>query len=95
LSPAYDFNPTPTDVKARILTTNIDLDEGTCSIALFGKCRGVLRFVAETGPGDDSGGGRRDPDMAVGCAEIGCKRAEITRMASTFEHDDLGDALRL
>src|SRR5450631_1730623 len=25
LSPAYDLNPTPTDLKARILTTNIDL----------------------------------------------------------------------
>jgi serine/threonine-protein kinase HipA len=34
LSPAYDLNPTPTDLKARILTTNIDLDEGTCSIDL-------------------------------------------------------------
>jgi serine/threonine-protein kinase HipA len=34
LSPAYDLNPTPTDVKARILTTNIDLDEGTCSLDL-------------------------------------------------------------
>jgi serine/threonine-protein kinase HipA len=30
LSPAYDINPTPTDLKARVLTTNIDLDEGTC-----------------------------------------------------------------
>jgi len=28
LSPAYDLNPVPTDLKARVLTTNIDLDEG-------------------------------------------------------------------
>ena len=35
LSPAYDLNPTPVDVKARILTTNIDLDEGTCSVELL------------------------------------------------------------
>ncbi|MFK7997333.1 MAG: HipA domain-containing protein [Granulosicoccus sp.] len=34
LSPAYDLNPTPTDLKARILSTNISLDEGTCSIDL-------------------------------------------------------------
>jgi len=34
LSPAYDLNPTPTDLKPRILTTNIDLDEGTCSLDL-------------------------------------------------------------
>jgi serine/threonine-protein kinase HipA len=35
LSPAYDLNPVPTDLKARVLTTNIDLDEGTCSIDLL------------------------------------------------------------
>ena len=28
LSPAYDLNAVPTDLKARVLTTNIDLDEG-------------------------------------------------------------------
>jgi hypothetical protein len=33
LSPAYDLNPVPTDLKARVLTTNIDLDEGACSLA--------------------------------------------------------------
>lgn len=27
--------------------------------------------------------------------EVGCRRAEIVRMASAFEHDDLGAALRL
>ena len=34
LSPVYDLNPTPADVKARILTTRIDLDDGTCSLDL-------------------------------------------------------------
>ncbi len=58
LSPAYDLNPTPTDVKARILTTNIDLDEGTCSVGLlenaaefFGlslkQARATIREVAD------------------------------------------------
>ena len=35
LSPAYDLNPVPADLKARVLTTNIDLDEGTCSVELL------------------------------------------------------------
>ncbi len=35
LSPAYDLNPVPPDLKARVLTTNIDLDEGTCSLDLL------------------------------------------------------------
>ncbi|MCA0964848.1 HipA domain-containing protein [Salipiger bermudensis] len=35
LSPACDLNPVPTDIKARVLTTNMDLDEGTCSLELL------------------------------------------------------------
>ncbi|WP_231748379.1 hypothetical protein [Burkholderia sp. ABCPW 14] len=31
----------------------------------------------------------------VVAAEVGCRRAEIARMASAFEHDNLGAALRL
>ena len=57
LPPDYALNPMPTDVKARILSTNINLDEGTCSIALveraaeyFGltltAARNVIREVA-------------------------------------------------
>src|SRR5208337_4624793 len=34
LSPAYDLNPTPADVRQRILTTNISLDDGTCDLDL-------------------------------------------------------------
>jgi hypothetical protein len=32
---------------------------------------------------------------AISTQEIGCRRAEIARMASTFEHGDLGAALQL
>ena len=35
LSPAYDLNPVPTDLKMRVLSTNIDLDDGTCSLDLL------------------------------------------------------------
>jgi serine/threonine-protein kinase HipA len=34
LSPAYDFNPVPVDIKARILTTSINEDDGTASLDL-------------------------------------------------------------
>ena len=47
----------PTDLKARVLTTNIDLDEGTCSLELLeaaseffaltqAQARSVIREVA-------------------------------------------------
>src|SRR5665213_1808010 len=35
LSPVYDVNPVPVDIKPRFLTTNIDLDESTCSVDLL------------------------------------------------------------
>ncbi len=35
LSPAYDLNPVPADLKARVLTTNIDPEESTCSVDLL------------------------------------------------------------
>lgn len=92
LSPAYDLNPTPTDLKARILTTNINLDEGTCSIELaesaaqyFGlslaKARGVIREVAAA-----------TCQWKVVAAQVGARPAEINRMASAFEHSDLARA---
>ena len=88
LSPAYDLNPTPVDVKARILTTNIDLDEGTCSVGLlreaaeyFGLVDGqactIIREVAEV-----------TRTWQAVATEVGARRAEITRMASAFEHED-------
>mgnify|MGYP005851546667 CR=1 FL=1 len=95
LSPVYDLNPTPVDVKARILTTNIDLDEGTCSVALleeaseyFGlglkAARVIIREVAEVT--------RTWKSVAE---TVGARRAEIARMTSAFEHEDLQSALRL
>lgn len=41
LSPTYDLNPVPTDLKARVLTTSISLDEGTCSPAAAMRAAGL------------------------------------------------------
>jgi serine/threonine-protein kinase HipA len=92
LSPVYDLNPTPTDVKARVLTTNIDLDEGTCSIDLvesvadlFGlnlsAARDIIREV-----------GAAVADWRAVAAAVGARPSEINRMASAFEHEDLKKA---
>jgi len=45
LSPAYDLNPVPSDIKARGLTTNIDLDEGTCSLDLLEQASGFFALT--------------------------------------------------
>jgi len=95
LSPAFDLNPVPADVRARVLTTNIDLDEGTCSVDLleaaaryFGlglkPARAILKQVATVTA--------TWRDVA---RSAGARAPEITRMTSAFEHEDLTRALAL
>ena len=93
LSPAYDLNPTPTDLKPRVLTTRIDLDDATCSLDValsasgyFGlsptAARNIVREVAVA-----------VRDWPTVARAAGAAPAEIDRMASAFEHDDLNRAL--
>lgn len=88
LSPAYDLNPTPTDLKSRVLSTNISVDEGTCSIdlalsqaQLFGlSLVSARKIVAEVGQAVATW---REVSKA-----LGQNRREIERMESAFEHAD-------
>lgn len=93
LSPAYDLNPVPADLKARVLTTNIDLEEGTCSIELL---EGAAEYFGLSLPQ------ARTIIKEVGTVtatwrdiakEVGARSAEIHRMASAFEHSELQKAL--
>jgi serine/threonine-protein kinase HipA len=95
LSPAYDLNPTPTDVRPRILTTNIDLDEGTCDIDL------VVSAAAYFGLGPTPA---KTIIKEVATATATWREVatttnapvrEIHRMESAFEHSDLTKALAL
>ncbi len=58
LSPAYDLNPVPTDIKPRILTTAINEDDNTASLALALEVGGVFR-TGRRQSAQDSGGGRQ------------------------------------
>jgi serine/threonine-protein kinase HipA len=89
LSPAYDMNPTPAEAKPRILSTAIVPEDPTASIALafetaayFGLREKESRAIAAEVAASVSTW-RRTADKA------GLGRAEIERMASAFEHDDL------
>ena len=95
LSPVYDLNPTPTDVRPRILTTNINLDEGTCDLDLvlstaefFGIGLQEAKLIAK----DIAKVTATWREVA---AAAGASRNEIRRMASAFEHNDLTRALAL
>ena len=95
LSPAYDLNPTPMDLKPRILSTNISLDEGTCFIdlalsqaELFGlSLVSARKIVAEVGQAVATW---REVSKA-----LGLNRSEIERMESAFEHGDSAMASRM
>ena len=93
LSPAYDLNPVPTDIKPRILSTAINEDDNTASLALAKEVAGYFEL-------DD--GKARDIAKQVGkavskwrdeAARHGLAKGEIDRMSSAFEHDDLKTAL--
>lgn len=93
LSPAYDMNPVPVDVKPRVLSTSIDPDDPSASIELafaaaeyFGLKDSEARSIAAE-IGIIVSAWRKSAE------KIGLSRAEIDRMASAFEHDDLKKAL--
>jgi len=95
LSPAYDLNPVPTDIKPRILTTTIDLDDGTASLTL------ALQVASYFELGQDEAhkiAGQVGQAVAAWrrvAKNLGLTPAEIDRTASAFEHQDLKDARAL
>jgi serine/threonine-protein kinase HipA len=95
LSPAYDLNPVPTDIKPRVLTTTIDLDDGTASLKL------ALQVASYFELGDGEAhkiageAGQAVATWRKQAARLGLTPAEIDRMASAFEHEDLQAALAL
>lgn len=92
LSPAYDLNPVPTDIKPRVLTTAIDLDDGTASLQLAYDVAGYFELKK-----DEARAIAHEVGKAVGlwrkeAADLGLGKQEIDRMASAFEHEDLKTA---
>ena len=89
LSPAYDVNPTPVEIKARMLSTSINYDDPSASIDLalsviddfrIKKVR-ALEIIKEVA-------------LAVSewrsvATQFGLIKREIDRMASAFEHEEL------
>lgn len=93
LAPAYDLNPTPTDVKPRILSLAIDELDTTASLATafavapyFGlKPDKAKSIAAEIGQAV-SGWRRVASDLEL-------PAREVDRMASAFEHNDLRQSI--
>lgn len=93
LSPAYDLNPTPIDIKPRILSTAIDLIDPSASLD-------VAASVAHYFDLDHSKAKKIFKEVGSATAlwreeaiKLKIKKIEIDRMASAFEHADLQQAL--
>jgi serine/threonine-protein kinase HipA len=94
LSPAYDLNPSPVDLKPRILSTMIDTDDGTASLDLALSVAGYFNLSVEQGRGIAGEVGAAVSRWRRVAAQVGLGKAEMDRMASAFDHDDLKNALR-
>ncbi len=94
LSPAYDLNPVPIDVKPRIHSLAIDEFDGTASLdtamgvaPMFGILEGEARAIAAEV-------GRAVRGWRDVAARIGLTANQVDRMCSAFEHEDLRAASR-
>ncbi len=94
LSPAFDLNPVPADLKPRFLSTAIDLDDNEASIDL---ALSVATYFALDD--DDARATAKDVARSVAewrhvAADLGLGISAINRMASAFEHSDQRKALK-
>src|SRR5216683_6103510 len=89
LSPAYDLNPMPTDIKPRILATAINEDDNTASLALAMEVAGYFELEDDKAREIAKEVGKAVSKWRDEAARHGLTKAEIERMASAFEHEDL------
>ena len=95
LSPAYDLNPVPTDIKPRVLTTAIDLEDSTASLKLALEVASYFELGPDEARAIAAQVGKAVATWRKVAAKLGLTAPEIDRMASAFEHDDLRAALAL
>ena len=93
LSPAYDLNPVPTDIKPRILSTAINEDDNTASLALAMEVAPYFELDDKKARSIAKEVGTAISKWRNEAAHHGLAKNEIDRMASAFEHDDLKAAV--
>jgi len=94
LSPAYDLNPVPTDVKPRVLSTAIGVDDPTASLDLALEVAADFGLRPEEAQSIAAEVGAAVTTWRKQATKLGLSSAECDRMASAFDHDDLEQAIR-
>jgi serine/threonine-protein kinase HipA len=93
LSPAYDLNPIPTDIKPRILSTSIDLIDPAASLDLAMAVASYFELNARQAKEIANQVGAATASWRQEAIRLKIKPAEIDRMASAFEHLDHRQAI--
>ncbi len=93
IAPAYDLNPVPVDIKPRVLSTAIDLDDGTADLGLALDVAGYFGLRAGEAQAIAHQVGLAVARWRMKAEKSGFDARQIARMASAFEHDDLSAAL--
>lgn len=93
LSPAYDLNPVPVDIRPRVLSTAIDMDDPTASIELALETADYYGLKQEDAKAIAQQVARTVANWRGEAAKLGISAREIERMASAFEHEDASKAL--
>jgi serine/threonine-protein kinase HipA len=88
LSPAYDLNPVPVDLKPRVLSTLIDMHDGTASLDLALSVAGYFNLSPDEGRKIAAEAGTAVSRWRQVAARVGLQKTEIDRMASAFAHED-------
>ena len=89
LSPAYDLNPVPIDIKPRVLSTAIVEDDNTASLDLAFAAAGYFEVKDDRARAIAAEVAAAVLEWRVEAARHGLTRQDIARMASAFEHRDL------
>ena len=93
LSPAYDLNPVPADVKPRVHALAIDETDGTASLDTALEVAPMFGITGQAARATAAEVGRAVRGWRDAAAGIGISANEIERMSSAFDHDDLEAAI--
>lgn len=88
LSPVYDLNPTPAHIRPRILSTNINLDDATASLDLALSVAADFRLSLKEAKSIIKHIANHVQTWRQVAQISNLSPAEITTMASAFDHHD-------
>ena len=88
LSPAYDLNPTPIDIKPRVLSLAVDFDDQTASLDLALSVAAYFELKPDEARAVAAAVAAATASWREAAARVGLAAKDCERMATAFEHAD-------